>query len=177
MSSITLYHGDSSDWASDTHVDMVFTHPYAPLPRALHRVPTVINLALPMSERDWRLHCARKWLGLTSTDVLFPVGSWARDGWNMVFSVHLPPRPVVLHDLGPADIGWFPVELVRRVLLSVRDVVPPNAVIWDGFMGRGTVGLVARELGYDYIGIDKNRERVNIAADYLGVEASCVHSF
>ena len=59
----------------------------------------------------------------------------------------------------------FPRELVKRIL---KNFVKTGSVILDPFMGSGTTGIVCKELGYDFIGIefdkemfDKARERID----------------
>jgi site-specific DNA-methyltransferase (adenine-specific) len=43
-------------------------------------------------------------------------------------------------------------------------------VVLDPFFGAGTVGLVARELGRDWLGVELNPEYVEIAKERLGRE-------
>lgn len=47
----------------------------------------------------------------------------------------------------------FPEDLVE---VPIKASCPPNGVVLDIFMGSGTVGVVARKLGVNYIGIDIN---------------------
>ena len=44
----------------------------------------------------------------------------------------------------------MPVEVMRRVI----GVLPSDVLIIDPFMGTGTTGLAARELGFDFVGIE-----------------------
>lgn len=60
----------------------------------------------------------------------------------------------------PDKHGMF--EAVSRGTASVGDRV------FDGFMGRGTVGKVARELKLNFVGIDRDHGRIAIAREYLG---------
>lgn len=53
-----------------------------------------------------------------------------------------------------------PLALLRRVL---RASLPPCGVVLDPFMGSGTAGVITRELGGRYIGIDQSAEAVALA--------------
>lgn len=134
---LKLVHGDASAYAGPA--DFVFTHPYAPIPKQLHGLPMLINLALPQGQKAKRIADAERWTG----SWLVPLSKWARGGWNTVFCANLPPRAVDLTDLEAVEPGWFPEELPRRLFALYADLIPPGAVVWDGFMGRGTVGKVA----------------------------------
>jgi site-specific DNA-methyltransferase (adenine-specific)/modification methylase len=59
----------------------------------------------------------------------------------------------------------FPQELVKRIL---KNFVKDGSIILDPYMGSGTTGIVCKELGYDFIGVeldkemfDKAKERIN----------------
>lgn len=54
----------------------------------------------------------------------------------------------------------FPTDLV---VTPIKSCCPPNGIVLDIFMGSGTTGVVAKELGRNYIGIDLNKEYINIA--------------
>lgn len=53
-----------------------------------------------------------------------------------------------------------PLALVRRAL---RVSLPPGGVVLDPFMGSGTAGVVSRELGAMYIGIDREEAALELA--------------
>lgn len=76
----------------------------------------------------------------------------------------MPDTHIHLSDLSPDPPGWFPDELVSRLLHVYGR---PGLVVWDGFMGRGTVGKIALRMGMRFIGIDKSLERVEMAAKYV----------
>ena len=56
-----------------------------------------------------------------------------------------------------AHFATFPPELAKRAILSG---CKPGGTVLDPFSGAGTTGMVARESGRKYVGIDIN-------ADYL----------
>lgn len=157
-----LIHGRAQAYTASA--DMVFTHPYGPLPSMLRSVPAIINLHT--SGHDRKRSRAETWVH----GVLSEIGRYAG---NRVYVTRLPVRAVTLDDLAPVSFyaggGCFPDELVRRLLLLYVDCLPSNGLIWDGFMGRGTVGKVARELGYRFVGIDARADRYRLACAYLGV--------
>lgn len=145
--------------------DLVFTHPYGPFPRQLWRVPAIINLALPPGRERQRQQQAEAWMHAP----LHHIARWAERGWNAIFVAHLPVRAVELGDLTAAPGGWFPEELCRRLFTIYQDCIPAGGLVWDGFMGRGTVGKIALERGYHFFGMDQALTRVQLARTYLGV--------
>ena len=60
----------------------------------------------------------------------------------------------------------FPQELIQNIL---NNFVPKGSLILDPFMGSGTVGIVCKEIGYNFIGIELDKEMFNIAKDRIGV--------
>jgi hypothetical protein len=98
------------------------------------------------------------------------VSKWGRGLTNAIYVCNLDPNYIYLTDLVEDEFasnrGWFPEELVERLLVGQ---VNPGDTIIDLFMGRGTVGKVAQMLGIDFVGIDRDPARVQIARKYLGV--------
>lgn len=146
-----LLHGDSSKFTGDC--DLVFTNPYAPLPKQLQNKPMLI---CDFTERK---AIAEERCGTT----LETVSEWY-NGKNSIWSGNVKNINVDLSDLMPDPPGWFPEELVYRLL---RVYGKPGFIVWDGFMGRGTVGKVALRMGMKFIGIDKILQRVEMAAGYV----------
>ena len=91
-----------------------------------------------------------------------------------------------------AHFATFPPELVRRPILATCPAVVCTAcgqgqkvstgtlpcdchalarrgIVLDPFFGTGTVGLVARDLGRDWLGIELNPAYVRLAKDRLGL--------
>lgn len=59
-----------------------------------------------------------------------------------------------------AHFATFPPDLVKPCILAGA---PENGIVLDPFMGAGTTGLVAFELGRKYIGFELNQEYIDIA--------------
>ena len=53
-----------------------------------------------------------------------------------------------------------PEQLLYKVILSTSK---PNDIILDPFFGSGTTGAIAKRLGRNYIGLEKERKYINIA--------------
>jgi DNA modification methylase len=59
-----------------------------------------------------------------------------------------------------AHCATFPSELIERIVLAS---CPKGGVIFDPFSGSGTVGLVCREHGRDFLLCDINQQNVELA--------------
>ena len=60
-----------------------------------------------------------------------------------------------------------PLELIRKILLTYSQ---PKQIICDPFIGSGTTAVCCKELGRDFIGIEKMQEYVEIAQRRLAQE-------
>lgn len=60
----------------------------------------------------------------------------------------------------------FPRELIQNIL---NNFVPQGSLILDPFMGSGTTGIICKELGYNFIGIELDKEMFNISKERIGV--------
>jgi DNA modification methylase len=101
--------------------------------------------------------------------------------------------PIATRGFSGAHFATFPPELVRRPILATCPAVVCTAcgagqksgagtlpcdckaparrgIVLDPFCGTATVGLVARELGRDYLGVELNPEYVSLAEARLGQE-------
>lgn len=58
-----------------------------------------------------------------------------------------------------------PVKLMEYI---IKLVTPPNGVVMDPFMGSGTTGVAAKNLGFNFLGIEMNEEYVEIAKRRIG---------
>jgi hypothetical protein len=152
----TLSCGDASH--SDDCADLVFTDIYAPLPRQLVGIPAIINVVGKKPD-------AEEWVGSR----LDRVSEWGRRVNNTICVSNQCVIEVDLTDMIEDEItpgvGFMPLELPLRVL---RLYGSPGITVWDGFMGRGTIGKAALSLGMNYIGIDNDPDRVKMAREYIG---------
>ena len=81
-----------------------------------------------------------------------------------------------LNDLGVADVisvprvrGGYPAEKPREVAeVLITQSSRPGEVVADPFMGSGSVGVAALQLGRRFLGNDLNPDAVQIAAQRLG---------
>lgn len=55
------------------------------------------------------------------------------------------------------------VKPIKLMQYLVRLVTPLNGIVIDPFMGSGTTGLACKELGFDFIGIEKEKSAFKIA--------------
>lgn len=163
----TLEVGDASKWRGIA--DVVYTHPYAPLPRQLYGLPAVINLFHPAGrDAKDRIEIAEEWLGGAK---LKAIGVWGKGHRNTHYVANMPARAVIIGDLVEdpykPGVGWFPLELPMRVMTAYSDVFLPGRTVADPFCGRGTIGKAALRFGLIYAGVDIDPERVALARAYL----------
>ncbi len=157
---LRLGFGDSSQYDGDA--DLVFTHPYCHLPTRLIGKPAIINTYGRKSDQ------LEKWCGAW----LHKVSKW-HNATNALYTANWDPPNIDLNHMLADAPGWFPLELTDKLLeafLASR-AAPKYSfgiTVWDGFMGRGTVGKSCQRLGLDFVGIDWQRERVELARAYLG---------
>jgi hypothetical protein len=162
---IRLGLGDSVEYDGDA--DLVFSHLYGPLPPQLVGKPAIINVYGNKRE------AAERWCGAS----LHEMGKWGRGLTNTIYSANLPERATPIWELVEEEFapgrGWFPLALPMTVFETLRlythDVLRPGITVFDGFMGRGTVGKACQELGFGFVGIDRDPDRVALAAEYLGI--------
>lgn len=154
--------GDSVNYTGDA--DLVFSHLYGPLPKQLIGKPAIINLY------GNKKAIAEEWCGAE----LHEVSKWAKGLTNTVYVANVGPiSKVDLTDLIEDEFaprrGWFPLELCLRMFDAVlRGTASSGDLVFDGFMGRGTVGRMCQSVGVGFAGIDRDPERVQIAKEYLG---------
>lgn len=58
-----------------------------------------------------------------------------------------------------------PIALMEYL---IKLVTPPNGTVLDPFMGSGSTGIAAKNLGHDFIGIEREEEYVEIAKARVG---------
>lgn len=59
------------------------------------------------------------------------------------------------------------VKPIKLMEYLVRLVTPPNGTVLDPFAGSGTTLLAAKNLGFDYIGFEKEKEYIDIINNRL----------
>lgn len=59
-----------------------------------------------------------------------------------------------------------PQELLRRVIISTSN---PGDIVLDPFFGSGTTGYVAKLLGRDFIGIERDENYIKVASDRISM--------
>lgn len=62
-----------------------------------------------------------------------------------------------------------PCVMPLEVMKNIVGILPKGKVIVDPFMGSGTTGVACKELGYDFIGIEMDKNYFEIAKERLGV--------
>lgn len=149
--------GDSVNYTGDA--DLVFSHLYGPLPPQLIGKPAIVNVYGNKRE------AAERWCGAE----LHHVSKWGKGLTNTLYLANIEPLGAyslghLVEDEFAPGRGWFPVDLVK---LGLSQYARPGMTIFDGFMGRGTVGKVACELNMKFVGIDRDPDRVAIAQEYL----------
>lgn len=160
---IRLGLGNSAEYDGDA--DLVFTHPYGPLPRQLQRFkPMIVNLY-----GDKKV-LAEGWCG----SELYPISKWGRGLTNTMYMGGSYSRSPVdltgyIEDEFEPGRGWFPQDMVDELLLDFMTSMSVCGItVFDGFMGRGTVGRACLELDCEYVGIDRDPDRIALAREYLG---------
>lgn len=154
---MTIYKGNAVDWKGDEAIDLVFTNPYGRLPKNLIDHPMVIH--------QWahRRRQAEEWVG---TKFAYTIGEWNRKR-ETFWGVNMTQRITVnIEEFVPEPMGWYPEAMVERLM---KVFGRPGYTIWDGFMGRGTVGKIATEMGMKYVAVEQLPSHIKIAREYLGV--------
>lgn len=60
------------------------------------------------------------------------------------------------------------VKPVKLMEYLCKLITPPNGTILDPFMGSGTTGIAAKNLGFNFTGIEMNEEYTEIAKRRIG---------
>ena len=67
------------------------------------------------------------------------------------------------------DKNFHPtVKPIKLMEYLIKLITPPNGVVLDPFMGSGSTGVAAKNLGFPFIGIEMNEEYVEIAKRRIG---------
>jgi len=55
------------------------------------------------------------------------------------------------------------VKAIKLMKYLINMVTPPNGTVLDPFMGSGSTGVAAKELGFEFVGIEQEKEYCDIA--------------
>lgn len=55
-----------------------------------------------------------------------------------------------------------PCQMPLEVMKNVVGILPKDLLVIDPFMGSGTTGVACKELGYDFIGIEIDKDYFKI---------------
>jgi len=55
------------------------------------------------------------------------------------------------------------VKPVKLMSYLVKLITPKNGIVLDPFMGSGTTGIAAKQIGMNFVGIEKEKEYLEIA--------------
>lgn len=91
-----------------------------------------------------------------------PLKEWKDHGYRDNQSTHLSPRAGAGRT-SPNQNHHPTVKPIKLMEYLIRLITPPNGIVLDPFMGSGSTGLAAQNLGFDFIGIELNKEYVDIA--------------
>jgi len=81
-------------------------------------------------------------------------------------------------ELNTTNLGWFPTckcfgspqQVAWDVKMGILEYAPVPCIVYDPFMGSGTVAAVAARLGRNYLGSELNEDYVNNQAKYRVAE-------
>jgi site-specific DNA-methyltransferase (adenine-specific) len=62
------------------------------------------------------------------------------------------------------------VKPIKLMTYLIKLITPPNGVVLDPFMGSGSTGVAAKELGFDFIGCELSEEYMKIAEARMGIK-------
>lgn len=65
--------------------------------------------------------------------------------------------------------GHPTVKPIKLMQYLIKLVTPPNGTVLDPFMGSGSTGVAAKNLGFNFIGCEMNEEYFEIAKKRIGV--------
>jgi len=112
--------------------------------------PKYYSIRIP-HPRDRKKELLADWGGKKS--MLHPYGKIAGDIWNDIHRI----RHRVRRDMHPCQL---PVHLIERLILATTD---EGDIILDPMVGTGTTAVAAKRMGRRFIGIDIDKNYVEIA--------------
>ncbi len=132
--------------------DIVWNKPNA-MPESVKDRPTRAHEYLFMFSKDERYYYDR-------CAILDPNGRNCRSVWN-----------INTHAFAGAHFATFPAKLVEP---CIKASTRPGDFVLDPFFGSGTVGLVAKNLGRRYVGIELHPDYVALAAERLAEDEASI---
>jgi len=91
-----------------------------------------------------------------------PTKEWKDQGYRDNESTHLSPRAGAGRT-SPNQNHHPTVKPIKLMEYLLKLIVPPNGTVMDPFMGSGSTGVAAKNLGFEFIGIEMNEEYFEIA--------------
>ena len=147
----------------------------------------------PLFPEDSRIFAACKnFVQMRKIPVQFsydPVIFWRKDGEPLkkmsgrdyhVANTSVSSRRGLASRKGLVDVSWFPCPRpLDEIIYMVENFCPLGGVIWDGFMGSGTLGVAAKITGCHWVGFEidggvaeRSRERIRGVPESLpGINA------
>lgn len=163
---VTLSQGRAEDCPEPVLADgerlLIVTDPQGPLPRWAVGRPALVLATRRRDYAEIARHCG------VPVGFLRPYATY-NQGHETVYSIgDVGAKVAERMDLSrfvPDPPGWYPYGFALDLL---RPVITPRTVVWDGFMGRGTIGRAVLALGAArYIGNELNPATLALARDYL----------
>jgi len=163
--------GEHERWSGSRNRRSVWTIPTAPFPQAHFATfpPKLVEPCIKAGTSEWGCcpECGAGWVRVVEKDRTFESGS-GKSG-NPISGKQPPVQGAGYGDirLGPTitakTLGWKPACECGH-----EERVP--CVVLDPFMGAGTTGLVAKNLGRKYVGVELNPDYIKIANNRLRQE-------
>lgn len=151
---IELINDNADNFKSWERVDIIVTNIYS---EQLFRTIVKRNLRSVIHNHRYRVP-----LSFHKVSKVFPKITQFPN--QFIYTYNLPFKKLDLIKYENDPPGWWPLDFAIRLL---QEYSKPNWTVLDPFMGRGTVGKAAKQLGMDFIGIDLRSERISMADKYI----------
>lgn len=144
---------DGNAFVPDERVDLIFTQVYGEDIILRH-----LAIGTPM------VLMGRPGKQLSHLPGVKSIGELAWKQKHVLYASMVPEINIQLDRYECVEPCFWPLSFCVDVLEQASS---PGELILDPYMGRGTVGRAARQLGRRFIGIDKNPKRVKMAEEYI----------